>query len=121
MGLDIRYTEKHNPEELLKKIKSIYNDSAEIKTVNVSKFLYSPSDHNHIKKYHRVMETELGEKITIEGEHSGSDAAHFMHLGVPIILHRANGGDVHSEKEWASISSFEKMMLGLERFLKDFN
>jgi len=121
MSIDIRCTEKHIPEELLEKIRLFFDDSVKVKNINISQFLYSPSDHDYIKKYHQVMEEESGEKVSIEGEHSGSDASHFMPLQVPIILHRANGGDVHSENEWASISSFEKMMLGLEKFLKDFN
>lgn len=121
MSLDIRYTEKHNAEELLEKIKLFFDDKIEIKNISVSPVLYSKDDHDYIRHYKEVMEKELEEDLIITGEHGGSDAVHFMPLGVPIILHRANGGDVHSENEWASVSSFEKMMLGLEKFLKVFN
>ncbi len=120
MSLDIRYTEEYNGEELLEKIKIFFDDSVEIKKMHIHKVLHSERENKYIQNYHKIMQNELNEKISLEGEHSGSDAAHFMPLGVPMILHRAHGGDGHSENEWACVSSFEKMMMGLEKFLKSF-
>jgi succinyl-diaminopimelate desuccinylase len=120
MSLDIRYTEEHQAEELLEKIKLFFDDSIKIKKMHIHRVLHSDIENQHIQNYHKIMQEELREEVSIEGEHSGSDAAHFMPLGIPMILHRANGGDGHSEAEWACLASFEKMMIGLEKFLRSY-
>lgn len=127
MGLDIRFTENWSLETLKPKIeKIITQNDGEIIHMAEGDLLDSDANHPIIKKYIKVISKATDEKLSIVPEHGASDARFFNYLNVPIWIHYPDGGSHHSESEWVSISSMEKLMNGLVEFFgklneKDFN
>lgn len=120
LGLNIRFTENYNLEELINKIKTCFDESVKILKIKTKPCLISDENHVHIKNYQKITEDILGNPVNICPNHSASDAVYFMHLYAPIVLHRAEGEGLHADDEWVNISSIEQLLGGLEKFLKNF-
>lgn len=120
MGIDIRFTENYQPAELIKKIKTCFDESVTVKDIKVTECLVSLEKHEHIDKYRASFEEVLETDIAVVGEHGASDAQYFQHLGVPIILHRPAGDGLHADHENLDLNSAEKFMIAWERFLEKF-
>jgi succinyl-diaminopimelate desuccinylase len=118
MSLDIRFTERHNLEDLLTKIKKTIKKRAKITKLSTGEVFSSFADHPEIKKYQAVMKEIVGKRITIEAEHGASDARHFAKMNIPIWLHYPRGGGHHSDDEWVDLESLERLLLGVEKFLQ---
>ncbi len=117
MGIDIRFTEKYSSKELVEKIEKAIVGLANVKKMNIGELLDSDRNDPVIKKYIEVMEEVFENKIKLDKGHGATDARFFNVLGVPAWLHYPKGGDIHSEGEWADLSSMEKMIDGLEKFV----
>lgn len=120
VGIDIRFTERFKLRELKERVGKTIDNRAKILKMTTGDLLDSNEDHSIIKSYCSIMGGELGCKIVAKPEHGASDARYFNSLNVPIWIHYPNGGEYHAEGEWVSISSIEKMIIGLEKFLKSF-
>jgi len=125
LGLDIRFTEQYEFTDLLKKIKKIISNKANILKIHHGELLNGDEKHQLIRQYVKIMSAETGKKIKLIPEHGASDARHFSLLKVPTWLQYPEGGNIHQDDEWLSIDSAIKMINGLENFFgklidKDF-
>jgi len=57
-------------------------------------------------------------KTSFLKSHGSSDARFFLEKGIPAILIRPVGGNLHSEKEWIDIKSLEVFYEVLKEFIK---
>jgi succinyl-diaminopimelate desuccinylase len=117
MSLDIRFTEKHDLDILLRKIKKIIHKKAKIIKISTGEVFSSDANHPEISRYKTIIEGIVGKDISIEAEHGASDARHFAKMNIPIWLHYPRGGGHHGEDEWVDIASLEKILEGTEKFL----
>ena len=83
---------KKSPTEFFQKV-TAWLDSIEIS--------YEVIDHNQIDK----------------NEHSASDGRFFSERGIPTIIGKPVGGNIHSENEWVGLASVGKFTQILEKFL----
>jgi succinyl-diaminopimelate desuccinylase len=120
LGLNIRFTENYNLDELINKINTCLDESVKILKIKTKPCLISDENHIYIKNYQKIAEEILKKPVNIRPNHGASDAVHFMHLNAPIVLHRAEGEGLHADDEWVNISSIEQIINGLEKFLVNF-
>ncbi|MFW5888341.1 MAG: M20 family metallopeptidase [Patescibacteria group bacterium] len=118
LDIDIRFTEEYDFDKLEKQVKEAIAGKAEFAEVlNSGDILASEPSHPYIQKYKELAEEVTGESIETGVEHGASDARFFNRLGIPVWLQYPEGGDHHSESEWVSLSSLEKMVEVLKKYV----
>lgn len=117
LDVDIRFTEEYDFEKLEKLVRENIQGKAELaEVINSGDILASEPDHPYILKYKEVAEEFFGGSVEIGVEHGASDARHFSQLGAPVWIQYPEGGDIHAENEWVSVSSLEAMTETLKKY-----
>jgi len=117
MGIDIRFTEKYDINELKQKIKQAIKGKAKIIDSKEGEILSSNPKDPIINRYKQVMEKTLGKKVELTGEHGASDARYFSKFNIPIWIHYPKGGGFHGDDEWVDVKSMADLTTGLKKFL----
>ena len=109
-GLDIRYVPEQYPDAdvALDAVAKVLPDGCELKKIVSESPLKTPEDHPMVLLYKEVAEEVLKTPIPFKREHGGTDARYFGENGIPAFLYGPQGGNIHSENEWVSISSLLK-------------
>lgn len=118
-SLDIRFVPSTNFDELEKRISLIKKNfpdiNFEVKTKGIS---YEIDKNNkYLKRFIEILNSKKI-KTSFLKSHGSSDARFFIEKGVPAILIRPVGGNLHSEKEWIDIKSLELFYDVLKEFIE---
>lgn len=118
-SLDIRFVPSTNFDELEKRInlikKKFPDIDFEVKTKGIS---YEIDKNNkYLMQFIQILNAKKI-KTSFLKSHGSSDARFFLERGIPAILIRPVGGNLHSEKEWIDIKSLEVFYEVLKEFIK---
>ena len=103
MYLDIRHTSQNSTEEILKIIGEYEDINIEI--LLDGKIFITDLNNKYVKKYIKVCEEQLKNKINIIGCESTSDAIYFYEKNIPTIIMNPIGGNPHSPNEYVNKES----------------
>lgn len=70
-----------------------------------------------VKKFIKSFENELSRKVAIKPAYGASDARHFAHQNIPVLMLKPNGGDIHGDNENIDIDSCLLFYKALQTFL----
>lgn len=115
LGLDIRYTEKEDVNELLKKIQKIKGIQIEI--MQKQPMLNNDEKNSYIRKLKQVSQTATKQKMKFKKESGASDVRFFATKNVPAIDFGISGENIHGKNEWVSIKSIENIYQILKAFV----
>jgi succinyl-diaminopimelate desuccinylase len=118
--LDFRYPETDSIEEIEKKVSKVIKDlgiGADIRRMSTGMPTFTDTDHPEVQKYLSIMGRIYDREIVVKPTYGASDARHFAHLRVPILMHKPMGGEIHSPDEWISLSSCLAFFEGLREYL----
>lgn len=114
MVLDIRWTEKTSPAELVRRIRKLSG----LKVVIMAKYpaVFLPADNRAVRGFARFMKDSLRHKITIERMNGATDARHFTALKVPIVMIGVPYKNPHAAGERVQIKGLYDYQRMLEKF-----
>lgn len=120
--IDIRYTQHEKVEDLDAQIRAI----ADKHKVEVTQTGYGAEfeidvESPFVKRYEDSIKKYCDTPIEYYRSEGASDAQYFADKNIPIIVHQADCGDIHTEKEWISLSSLEKYMDILRDYMLSLN
>jgi succinyl-diaminopimelate desuccinylase len=75
-------------------------------------------NHPAILAFSRYFEEVMNRKLTISGGYGSTDARHFNKYGIPFIMIKPEGGDIHGDEEWIRVSSCLLLFELFKRFLE---
>lgn len=113
MVLDVRYTEKENPGELLRRLRR--RSGLQIKQVTASPVVYCDAEHPVLLNLRECMRRSLKRKISLGRINCATDARHFAALGVPLAILGLPGGGAHGRNERVQVAG----MARYEALLRD--
>jgi len=119
MKLDFRYPETDSIERIMNEVRSLAKEiEPNLSIENLSTGLPTFTDPNLpvVRQFLSSMKSVLDKDTQIVGEPGASDARHFAPYNIPILMTKPDGGDIHGENEWVSLSSIFK----LNEILVDF-
>lgn len=118
MDIDIRFVRKEDGKFLLKKIRRIVEKSkGKIEIISKGNLVFQDKDNVFIKKYAKIAEKELGEKILFIKKRGASDARYFAEQNIPVILTNIDCKNIHAKNEYMNIKSQEKLYKILIKFI----
>jgi succinyl-diaminopimelate desuccinylase len=116
--IDIRFTDAHALDDVLKTIEKCLEQGTEILGAQGGHPFETAEDDSLLRAYKEAMEQAMGKPMKLLSEHGATDARFFRSMNVPIWLHYPKGGAIHTDDEWMDVASAEKMLKGLEEFVK---
>lgn len=118
-GLDVRYPAGifSHPDQARDAIAAVLPSGADLRIVHTVLPLQTDAAHPLIQLLRSVSADVLGYAPEIGREHGASDARFFCALGIPAFLYGPDGGDLHGDREWVSLSSLLQQYEILRRFL----
>lgn len=114
--LDIRFTPDHTLEEMHALVAAEAGEEVEVEVLVTA----PPTRCEPDASYLEAIESVLGRPPRRVRAHGGSDARFLTARGIPVILHRPRGGEVHTAREWVEVESLSALMRIYERYLLDF-
>lgn len=116
MILDIRYTAKDKPVDIIKFIKSL-NPNIQITTITQGPIFITDTNNENVKSYLKSCSTILGEIPKFKKITSTSDAIYFWDKKIPTVIMNPVGGYPHSEKEFVTADSLASLYKIYQHFL----
>ncbi|MBM3199316.1 M20 family metallopeptidase [Candidatus Woesearchaeota archaeon] len=110
IGIDIRYTEKDDVEEILRKIKKVKDIKIEI--AQKQPMLDTDEKDIYMKRLRKIGKTRFRK------ETGASDIRFFAKKGVPAADFGPVGANYHGKNEWVSIKSMGSVYQILKEFIK---
>ena len=120
MKVDFRYPETDSVENITKTVTGIATKVCKNMTIEKASTglpTFTNTDLLVVKKFLKSMENVYEKKIVVTHTYGASDARHFAKYNIPVLMMKPMGGEIHSEKEWVSISSSLKFYDGLLEFI----
>lgn len=120
MKLDFRFPEDDSIEKIMKKVEETareIDDDWKIDLIGYGLPTLTDVNDSRVVKYIEVMAKQFGREILIKPTYGASDARHFADLGIPVLMHKPQGGEIHSDDEWVSLESVMKFFEGMRLFL----
>lgn len=120
LNLDFRYPESDSIENIKNFVTSVAMDiDPGCFVEQLSYGLPTSVDEKspEVVRFLEAMESSMGMTIKISHTYGASDARWFASLGVPVMMIKPMGGEIHSDKEWISLSSCMKFYEGLYKYL----
>lgn len=115
--IDIRYTEKDNPQKLIDKIKKMMSKEITIDVLLCEPLCYTSKNDKFLQNMKTKMRKMLNEKILFSKGHGGSDARFFTKYKIPSIIVKPKAGGQHGNSEWLNIDSSIKFFDILDSFI----
>ncbi|MFN2352810.1 MAG: M20/M25/M40 family metallo-hydrolase, partial [Kiritimatiellia bacterium] len=106
MTLDVRYTEKEKPGELLRRLRR--RSGLQITQVTASPVVYCDAEHPVLLNLRGCMRNRLRRKITLGKMNGATDARHFVALGVPQAILGLPGGGAHGRNERVQLAGMAR-------------
>lgn len=116
--IDIRFTEVLTVARVQQLIADALEDGVTIARNSTGEAFVSAADHPFIVAYAETMNTVTTHPVGLVAEHGATDGRFFTEYNCPIILHYPDGGDIHTDSEWVSVASMERIYTGLVQFLR---
>ncbi len=82
---------------------------------------YTDLAHPALKLFIKTLSKKLGREILNEGGYGSHDARHFNKYGIPFIMTKPAGGEIHGDKEHLDIDSAILLYDSLLQFLNDYS
>lgn len=123
LKLDFRFPETDSSERIVAEVKALaktVKGNISVSTASVGMPTFTDKNLPVVKNFLSVMEKEFGREILVKETYGASDARHFAEYGIPILMIKPIGGEIHSEDEWISISSCLKFYEALKIFLEKY-
>jgi acetylornithine deacetylase/succinyl-diaminopimelate desuccinylase-like protein len=117
LAVDFRYTEEFNKKSLLAKITELCPE-AEIEEISHGNNFLIDKKNPAIAKWESLLK-RIGASDIFVNEHSASDGRYLSEQGIPTIVSKPVGGNIHSENEWIDLESVADFTKILENFLKE--
>lgn len=114
--LDIRYTKSYPPEEVEKDLENIEGLSYSIKSVDP--MLDTDSENDYVQVLKEASESVTGDEVDITRKEPASDVRHFSEHGIPGVVFGPEGYNVHEDREYAVIDSFDDYYRCLTEFIR---
>ncbi len=122
LTIDFRYPETETFENILKTLRDIVDSvdpQSGIETLSCGLPTKVDTTIPIVQKFLEALEITCGQTIQIEQNYGSSDARHFASLGIPILMMKPIGGDIHMETEWLDVDSTLQFYQGLRLFLQN--
>jgi succinyl-diaminopimelate desuccinylase len=119
--LDFRFPETTTFETVYSEIELLAKSISPNLTLGIcSKGSPTFTDKNSavVKLFIESVEKIIKRKVEIKGTHGASDARHFSHLNVPVLMIKPNGGDIHGDNEHIEIDSCLNLYEATRTFLQ---
>lgn len=114
--LDFRYPPGIVPEDIKKRVEQVFGVSNVTILSNAS--IYKTDRNN---SYVRLWEQEVRSIARVSriytSEYGASDARFFSAVGIPAIVSKPKGGDIHTDREWIDIVSVKQYTKVLTKFM----
>lgn len=120
MKLDFRYPESDSIESIKNKVEALakeIDEEWEIALLSTGLPTFTDVTDPRVIRYIEVMGKTFGRDILVKPTYGASDARHFADLGVPVLMHKPLGGEIHSDNEWVSLESVLTFEKGLREYL----
>lgn len=116
--IDLRFTDTHSLQEVMLTIEEALEPGVTIAHSSGGHPFETKRDDPLLQAYVETMQESVGKEISVTSEHGATDARFFRAMGIPVWLHEPKGGGMHTEEEWMDLESAEKLLRGMERFLR---
>ena len=116
LWLDIRYTPKVSEKEIIQNLQTAFPD-IEINIFDSLPPFFMDMQNKYVQQWIQLINGQRRDKIFVK-EETATDAPFFIEKNIPVIVSKPNGGDIHTEQEWISLSSWIKFSELLYLFLK---
>lgn len=119
--LDFRFPETDSRERIIQEVTAIANQCGgqlEINPLSSGQPTFTDANIPIVKKFIASVAAETRSSTTVQETYGASDARHFAPYGIPVLMMKPNGGDIHCDTEWLSISATMEYYQGLRRFLE---
>ena len=119
--LDFRFPETTTFEKIYAEVEALTKSiSPNLTLVVCSKGSPTYTDKNSdvVTLFIKSVEKMIKRKVEIKGTHGASDARHFSHLNVPVLMIKPNGGDIHGDMEHVDITSCLELYDAIRIFLQ---
>lgn len=117
--INFRLTEKTTLNDLEKILHRVCkNGSCIYEIIMASCGCYMDANSQHIQSYKRIAEEIIGQKIKIDHMNGATDARMFADKSV-VIMHGANGADIHNPNECLEIDSMYKIAEIQKKFINE--
>lgn len=120
MKLDFRFPETESVEKILERVRGLTREVGGEIGVGLSSTgqpTFTDKNLSVVKKFIRAMEIATGRKIEVKPTYGASDARWFSGQNTPVLMIKPVGGEIHSDREWISLSSCLEFYKGLRGFL----
>lgn len=121
LKIDFRYPETttfENIEQELQTMATKIDANLEIKRLSYGLPTNTDVNHPEVQRFLQTLSSKYGKKIKIKPTYGASDARHFAQFGMPVLMIKPMGGDIHSETEWLDVASTLKFYEGLREYLQ---
>jgi succinyl-diaminopimelate desuccinylase len=118
--LDFRFPESTNIDEVFLEVKSIakkIDRDVVIKKLSTGDPVFTDATSEVAQRFISAIRNNIEQNISVSRNYGASDARHFSKYGVPILMTKPIGGDIHQATEWVSIDSCLEYLSGLREFL----
>lgn len=116
--IDVRFTDARTLDEVMKAIEASLEDGVKVLGAQGGHPFETAEDDSLLRAYAACMTEAYGTPMELVSEHGATDARFFRAMNVPIWLHYPKGGEIHTDDEWMDLHSAEKLLKGLESFLR---
>jgi succinyl-diaminopimelate desuccinylase len=121
-SLDIRFPGTVDDEALEKQIRAITDKyNIEVTHNGTGAALHIDVESPVVKRYEQAIAKFSDKPIEYYRSEAGSDARFFAQQGIPVIVHQADCGGLHTNDEWLSLSSLEMYMNILREYMLSLN
>lgn len=114
---DIRFNPAEDPEKVVALTKDIFK-SCEITVAKCESPIHCDRSATVFQMLSKSLKACSINPIT-KFDHATSDARHLSLLGIPALVFGPRGGGQHSENEWVSLKSLEKVKIVLDHWIKN--
>lgn len=116
MYLDIRFIKREDKDIIFQKIRKIFPDIELI----AEEGPFIQDKHSHVAMFKKVLEKNIGQRITFSRVEGASDARYFSEMGIPAVITKIKAGNIHSRGEWVDTKEMAIFYDSLVEFVKEF-
>ncbi len=115
--LDIRYTDKDRPADLMKKLRRL--SGLKIEKVNESPLMFCDESAPALRELQEFMQHSLGKKIAWKRMNGATDARHFRGCKAPIAIIGLPGAGAHAATERVPAACLDQYSGMLQKYLAE--
>lgn len=124
LDLDFRFPpETDSVERLTEKVKKLasgIDTNLKVEILATGTASFSDLKHPAMRLFMQTLQSALGREMVVEGGLGSHDGRHFNKLGIPFIMTKPDGGDIHGDQEYLDIDSTMFFYRELLRFLQSY-